>query len=125
MLYTDPPDVRVIPLSIVANESDTVVLVCKVFALPTPDIVWLNSSSEDTMINAPTESGNIVVTLNQFPNSSGIPLTVSNLSISGILKVHEANYTCVASNDIENLLSTPENATVPVIVQGINCVLFL
>ena len=116
LLIPDAPDVSVSPLSIVANESDSIVLVCQVSALPVPNIVWLNSSS-DVSLSAPTESGSVTVTLNQSP--SDIPVIVSNLSISGILKIHEANYTCVASNGIENLLGTPENAIVPVIVQGI------
>ena len=116
LLFPDAPDVSVSPLSVVSNESDSIVLVCQVSGLPVPNIVWLNSSS-DVSLSAPTESGSVTVTLNQSP--SDIPVIVSNLSISGILKIHEANYTCVANNGIENLLGTPENATVPVIVQGI------
>ena len=84
-------------------------------SLPSPNIIWLNSSSDEAIVIDNT----IVVTEQVLSNPSGIPVTaVSNLTITTILKTHEANYTCIANNDVENLLGTPEDGTIPVIVQG-------
>ena len=115
---TDAPNVSVTPSTIVVNESDAIVLTCEVFAIPIPNIIWSNSSSPQDDLVAPTDLGNIVISFDHSPHPSGFLFTVSNLSISSVLKVHEANYSCLASNGIENLLGTPENGSVSVVVQG-------
>lgn len=120
LLSIDAPNVSVSPSNIVANESDSIMLLCEVSSLPIPTVVWLNSSSPDNQITTSNDEGDVTLTQIQLPtNTSSIPVTISTLSITNVLKSHEANYTCVATNGIDNLLGTPENGTIPVSVQGI------
>ena len=113
----DPPDVTVTPATIVVNETDQVTFLCEVFGIPPPDIIWINDFNDEL-----TDSINngMVISYSSTPHPSGILLTISNLTILNVTKEVESNYTCIASNEIINLIGTPENETVSIFVQGIN-----
>lgn len=51
-------------------------------------------------------------------DESGRSISVSRLTICSLEKVDELSYTCLAVNDIPNVIDTPEAVTANLIVQG-------
>lgn len=86
---------------------------CETFGVPAPNITWFNASSGTEV------EGMVVITPGSRDHFSGFSITTSNLTILNAEKEDETNYTCVAVNNVLNLLDTPENATSSLIVQGI------
>ena len=113
--HTDPPDVSVSPSNLTVNETDSLTFYCQVFAIPVPDLFWINETSQMMVLSSPE---GVMVTIGTLPHPSGFPITTSNLSIVNVQKQHESNYTCVAINNVTNLLNTPENGTISLTVQG-------
>ena len=55
-------------------------------------------------------------------NESNLQIQTSILTISVTNRtLHEANYTCMAVNGVENFIGTPEKPNTELIVQGIKC----
>ena len=86
------------------------------FAIPQATINWLNITSDQYVAND-TDSG-VYITYRNVSHPSGVPVLVSSLSISSAIKEHEGNYTCIAVNNVRNLIGTRENGTVSLTVQG-------
>ena len=97
--------------TLIVNVTDSVVLTCTAFGIPLPNVTWIKTidgvSADIDRLYEPTidksVNNNVVTSLLMFDN---------------ITKVDEATYTCFAQNDIRNVLNTPNNASVGVIVQG-------
>lgn len=107
LLHTaDPPNVTATPLVIVVNSSSaTVTFTCETFGIPLPNITWIKERGNTNVgVVQQTVTGNMVT---------------STLFISDPRDTDESNYTCSADNGVTNVLSTPENATVQLYVQGI------
>ena len=111
------------PENIIVNESDPVVFLCESFGVPAPQLLWFNASSPgvvgDSSAALQPRDGVVMISNGSRAHFSGFPITTSTLTIVGALKQDETNYTCVAVNNVTNLLGTPENATSYLIVQGI------
>ena len=112
-LISDPPNTTLTPDSITTNETYNVTYYCETFGIPKPNITWVNASSEAEV------AGDIDITPGSKDHFSGFPITTSTLTIFNAKKEDETNYTCVAINNVLNLLDTPENVTASLIVQGI------
>ena len=102
------------------NESDSVSFVCESFGVPAPQLLWYNTSSPD-MSSAALQQQLGVLNIGSGSRShfSGFPITTSTLTIVRVLEHDGTNYTCVAVNNVTNLLDTPENATSSLTVQGV------
>ena len=95
------------------NESFSTSFNCSSFGIPPPSLYWFfNGSSLES-------GGNIVVTRTSFVNESDLYIRSIELAISNAdRQAHEGNYICVAVNNVNNLISSPENVTTQVFVQG-------
>ncbi len=97
--------------TLIVNHTDSVVLTCTAFGIPLPNVTWIITvEGVSTVINGLEEP--------TIDESVGNNVITSLLMFDNITKVDEATYTCVAQNDIRNVLNTPYNASVGVIVQG-------
>ena len=94
------------------NVTFSATITCTVFAIPLPSIMWIKNGSEVI-----SEEGIGRVIINQ--TDSGDTRT-SVLHFNHTVKADESNYTCVAVNNITNIINTPESGTVNLIVQGIH-----
>ena len=110
---TDPPNVTVTPAKLTVNVTFPATVTCTVFAIPLPSITWIRDRDGSEVVS---EGGMGRVVINQ--TDSGDTRT-SVLHFNDTLKLDESNYTCVAVNNITNVINTPENDTVNLIIQGI------
>ena len=119
---SDPPNVTLTPMNITVNESDSVTFMCETFGVPGPQIFWYNSSSPGDVGDSSTalqaQPGVLSITSGNRSHFSGFPIITSNLTIVSVLKHDETNYTCVAVNNVTNLIGTPESAASSLTVQG-------
>ena len=97
-------------IHLTVNVSDTVTLICSVFAIPLPVITWKNSNDGSIITG---DSIRIFVT-----EMDSINVRVSTLNITRTFKFDESVYICEASNNVINELNTPESQSVHLIVQG-------
>ena len=111
LILSDAPNVTVSPTpSLTVNVTDTAILTCLVFAVPLPNITWIKEEEMSTIegdeeglfINE-TDSGNFRTSVLYFTNVS---------------KFDQSYYTCMASNGIQNVLNTPTDGSIALVVQG-------
>ena len=91
--------------------------ICTVFAIPTPIIHWINDKSSYLPLSVDSNL-NVTITNSTKDHPSRFPFYISNLTISSVTKQHEGNYTCLAINNVTNLINTHENQTASLTVQG-------
>ena len=93
------------------NVTFNATLTCTVFAIPLPIITWIKDVDDSIVSEEPRR-----VSITQ---TDSIHMRTSVLHFSSTLKSDESSYTCVAVNNITNVIETPENATVDLIIQGV------
>lgn len=109
-MFLDPPNVSITPEQLIVNRSILLVtFTCYSFGIPAPSITWIMERTGETLINIGRTQIDITTT-----SSS----TTSELTLYQPTDVHESNYTCIAVNNITNVLNTPESATGELFVQG-------
>ena len=119
--YVDPPNVDVVPKQFTVNQTQPAIFNCTVFGIPIPELMWFKGDSSVPV----QESESLVVTNRIFINSTGLNLVRSQLIFPEALRTDQSSYTCVAVNNITNLLTTPENGTTQFYVQGTKKCLFI
>lgn len=113
---TDPPNVDVSPETFTVNQTQTTNFTCTSFGIPLPNLFWYNMDDLDTPLTNRNERVDIVET--SYYNESGLLLRESVLIFPEALRTDMSSYVCIAVNNIENLLDTPQNGTVVLYVQG-------
>ena len=103
------------PLNLTINQSDLASFNCSVFSIPLPSILWFFNGSSEALSDS---DSSLEVEEYNFTNSSGQEITVSFLTIISDRNSHEGLYTCRASNDVDNIIGTPESANAFLTVQG-------
>ncbi len=115
LLSSDPPSTNAVAM-VTVNQTDPASFNCFSFGIPPPTISWYSSHAPDTPI---VTSEVITVEYSNYVNDSSLQIQTSMLSISQTSRsLHEANYTCVATNGVENFIGTSEQAITELIVQG-------
>ena len=111
LIYIDPPNVTTVePTEIIINQTQQAIFNCTAYGIPTPNITWVNVS--DGSILSSSGDIEIVNTLIQ-PNIRRSVLTFLNG-----LKTDESIYTCIGSNNIVNVIGSPEQDNISLLVQG-------
>jgi len=110
----DPPNVDVSPKEFTVNQTQPANFTCTVFGIPLPQLTWFKGNSS----TAVQQTDLLVITIETFLNSTGLSLVRSQLEFPEALRTDQSSYTCVAINNITNLLSTPENGITRFYVQG-------
>ena len=112
MCLSDPPNMSAVePLELVVNHTQRAGFTCEAFGIPVPGIMWIKVS-DGSMI---------------FPSTDDIEITevivdslkrVSNITFLNTTRADQSEYTCVGSNGVKNMIGSPENVTVNLLVQG-------
>ena len=109
----DPPNVTLTSSEVIIINSSSVTSVsfsCQVISIPQSTITWIQESKDTTL----RQDGKILIQQSTIGN-----LTTSQLTITApIMDPDESNYTCSASNNVQNVLGTPERVTGTLYVQG-------
>ena len=112
---SDPPDVSAFPESRTINQTDSADFTCQAFGIPVPSIQWFFNGS-DTALN---NSTSIRISDFVMTNGSGLDIRVSVIEIiDSVRSFHEGVFTCVATNNVNNSIGTPETDFTTLIVQG-------
>lgn len=112
LCLSDPPSVTASDSVIVVNQTDPASFSCLAYGIPAPSLTWFSSIDPSRTIQ--NEAGVLSISF-----TSNLTVNMSTLAISEAYRSeHEANYTCIAENGVPNFISTPESATVELIVQG-------
>ena len=98
-------------LELIVNHTQTAEFACEAFGIPVPNITWIKVSDGSMLSTAMNDIDIAEVIMDSFTR-------VSNLTFLNTTRTDQSEYTCVGSNDITNVISTPENDTVNLLVQG-------
>ena len=110
-IFLDPPSVTAKPLELVVNHTQMAGFACEAFGIPVPSIIWIKVSDGSVLFTAMDDIEITEEIVDSFTR-------VSNLSFLNTTRTDRSKYTCVGSNGITNIISSPENATVNLLVQG-------
>lgn len=110
LFITDPPSLVISPVNMIVNQTDIVTITCTVFASPPPLITWT-----DERDNMPLSSLQDVISISETGSGN---IRTSVLTFHSIVKANESNYTCMAVNNVTNIINTVEQATSSITVQG-------
>lgn len=112
--FLDPPNVDVSPNSFTVNQTQPSNFTCTAFGIPLPVLTWYGSNLSAPLVRSNSLYFHDIV----FQNESGLSLTESTLIFPNALRTDMSSYTCIAVNNIPNLLKTPENDTTILYVQS-------
>ena len=135
---TDPPNVDVTPKQFTVNQTQSANFTCTSFGIPLPQLTWFKGNFSTPLgggayeRSGPVagggrgggegggvlETNSLIVSVETFSNSTGVSLIRSELFFPESLRTDQSSYTCVAINNITNVLRTPENGTTMFYVQG-------
>lgn len=104
----------------IVNETNTTSFTCTVFGIPTPVVEWLKldaDSSSVTVLNTTQE-------INITQVSTGNNVT-SVLHFPSPVKTDEAMYMCRGTNNVTNVINSPENSNMTLYVQGVVLILVI
>ena len=116
--YSVAPTNVTTPIShVIVNESSNIVFDCIGYGNPLPVIYWTRQDGKVL----PEESEIITKIINNGGQQQHVQssLILNNVSVSdnGVI------FVCIGVNNVTNLLSTPENATILLTVQGMHTVI--
>ena len=108
----DPPNVTTLePLELIVNHTQNATFVCEAYGIPIPVITWVKVVNESIV----TESSGVIDIMEQIVR---INTSESVLTFLDTVKTDESVYRCEGSNGITNVIGSPENDTVRLLVQG-------
>ena len=111
-LHPDPPNVTTLePLELIVNHTQSATFVCEAYGIPTPDITWVKVVNESIVM----EASDVIDITEQIVR---INTRESVLTFLDTVKTDESVYRCEGSNGITNIIGSPENDTVSLLVQG-------
>ena len=105
-------------VQLTVNVTFTATLTCTVFAIPLPVITWIKDKDGSVIEYTPGGGGGGDTSSITITEIDYIHVRVSILNFTSTVKPDESMYTCVAVNNITNVLSTPQNGTVMLRIQG-------
>ena len=112
----DPPNVTTLePLELIVNHTQSATFVCEAYGIPTPAITWVKVVNETIVMEA---SGVIDIT----EGIVRVNTRESVLTFLDTVKTDESIYRCEGENGITNVIRSPENDTISLLVQGESCV---
>ena len=88
---------------------------CSVFGIPLPNVTWV-LKIDATMAVEVTSDQDDGITITEIDAIDDT--VVSILIFNNVSKFDEGVYTCIGSNGIDNVLGTPTNGSISLLVQG-------
>ena len=112
-LGSDPPNVTTIePREVIINQTQEASFTCQAYGIPTPNITWVKMTDGLTVEN--------ITSITEISESILPPTTLQSILtfVSG-MKSNESVYVCQGSNGVTNVIGSPEEDNVTLLVQGI------
>ena len=112
LLLSDPPLVSVGPNVTVVNETNTTSFTCTAFGIPTPVVEWfkLSDNGPSTLL-----SSSSLINITEVINGNNV---TSVLLFTSPVRTDEAMYMCRGTNNVTNVINSPENGNITFYVQG-------
>ena len=104
------------PVEIIINQTQEAVFTCHAYGIPVPNITWIKSRNGSIVTNI---SNTIKISESVISNTS---TRESILTFVRGLKTDESVYTCKGSNGITNIIESPQEDNVTLLVQGMLCI---
>ena len=112
LLPTDPPEVEALePVLLVVNHTEIVNFTCQAYGIPRPNLTWVNVSDETVVMDVIDDIEITEQIVDMFTLRS--VLTFLNTT-----KTDESVYRCEGFNGVTNVINTPENDTITLLVDG-------
>ena len=93
------------------NQNENVTFVCHAGGIPVPNITWVKEVNESTVFN----SSEVIEIFEEIVNSTWRESVLTFLST---VVADESVYRCEGTNGVTNVIGSPMNATVSLIVLG-------
>ena len=103
------------PVEIIINQTQMATFTCHAYGIPIPNITWIKSRDGSIVTNI---SNIVEISESIIVNTS---IRESNLTFVNGLKTDESVYTCKGSNGITNIIESPQQDNVTLLVQGMLC----
>ena len=112
MFLAVPPYVFIVePSEKTVNQNENATFVCHAGGIPVPNITWVKEVNESTVFN----SSEAIEIFEEIVNSTWRESVLTFLST---VVADESVYRCEGTNGVTNVISSPMNATVSLIVLG-------
>ena len=100
----------------IVNETNTTSFTCTAFGIPTPIVEWLklDDGSNNTTLLFTSNQTNIT----EVTNGNNV---TSVLLFTSPVKTDEAMYMCRGTNNVTNVIESPESVNITFFVQGEVC----
>ena len=108
---TEPPKVTAEPVKLAVKPTQKAQFACEAFGIPLPEIKWIKVSNNAVLS---TSMDGIEITemiMDSFTLVSTLHFLSTTIS-------DQSEYTCVGSNNVTNIIGSPENDTVNLLVLG-------
>ena len=115
IFFVDPPDVSLSPQAVTINQTGFTSFLCRAFGIPIPGLEWFYNGTAQPIGNSTHYSIFNMVEV----NGSNLSIATSVFQITDAVRSsHEGSYVCHATNNVNNLINTPENQSTFLTVQG-------
>ena len=104
------------PVEIIINQTQEAIFTCHAYGIPVPSITWIKSRNGSIVTNI---SNTIEISESVISNTN---TRESILIFVRGLKTDESVYTCKGSNGITNVIESPQEDNVTLLVQGMLCI---
>ena len=112
-MFLDPPSTSVSASIVRVNQTFSTNFSCQSFGIPPPTLRWYSNGAVVMSDNFITISNSSYIN-----GSENLIQTIVLTLMDSNRSLHESNYTCVGFNGISNYISSVENMTTELLVQG-------
>ena len=103
------------PQSVTINQTGFTSFLCRAFGIPVPTLEWFYNGTAQPIVNSTHYSIFNMVEV----NGSNLSIATSMLQVTDAVRSsHEGSYVCHATNNVNNLINTPENQSAFLTIQG-------
>lgn len=109
------------PQAVTINQTGSTSFLCRAFGIPLPTFEWFYNNTEQPISN----STHYTIFSTTEVNGSNLTIVTSTLQITDTVRsTHEGSYMCQATNNIDNLINTPESQSAILTVYGNYTIIF-
>ena len=103
------------PQSVTINQTGFTSFLCRAFGIPVPTLEWFYNGTAQPIVNSTHYSIFNMVEV----NGSNLSIATSMFQVTDAVRSsHEGSYVCHATNNVNNLINTPENQSAFLTIQG-------